>query len=48
MAKFVWYLKQLLPLSYSSNYSTPEDGKCHATWNMWFGRVFNHKITFLN
>jgi len=35
--------KQLLPLKYSSNYRVGEQ-KQFATWNMWFGKVFNHKV----
>ena len=36
----IWYLKQLLPLTYRSHYT--QDNKKHFTvWNMWFGRCFN-------
>ena len=36
----VWYLKQLLPLTYRSRYA--EGGKeIFCVWNMWFGRCFN-------
>lgn len=37
----LWYLKQLLPLTYRSEY---EEGgkKIFSVWNMWFGKVFNH------
>lgn len=36
----IWYLKQLLPLTYRSKYS--QNGKTYfAVWNMWFGRCFN-------
>jgi len=39
--RVLWYLKQLLPLTYRTNY-TDEDGSYHYTvWNMWFGRCFN-------
>lgn len=40
MKKLKWYLKQLLPLTYRSNYSV--DGKRQfAVWNMWLGRCYN-------
>lgn len=37
----IWYLKQLLPLSYRSTYTDGEGNKHFATWNMWFGKCFN-------
>lgn len=37
----LWFLKQLLPLTYRSVYS--KGGKKYfAVWNMWFGHVFNN------
>ena len=40
MNKLIWYIKQLLPLTYRTTYT--ENGKKHYTvWNMWFGRNFN-------
>ncbi len=37
--KIIWYLKQLLPLTYWSTYS--ESGKRKFTiWKMWFGRCY--------
>lgn len=36
-----WYLKQLLPLTYRSRYSTRDGAKHFCVWNMWFGRCFN-------
>lgn len=42
MKKIVFYLKQVLPLTYWSKYKTPV-GKTHvAIWSQWFGKVFNH------
>jgi len=36
----LWYLKQLLPLTYRTTYG--KDGKKFFTvWNMWFGVCFN-------
>jgi hypothetical protein len=40
MNKFVWYLKQLLPLTYRTTYS--QSGKEDFTvWKMWFGRCYD-------
>lgn len=40
MSRFIWYLKQLLPLRYESVYL--EGGKrMLCIWRMWFGRCFN-------
>ncbi len=47
MEKIKWYIKQLLPLQYISQYSvihkdaTPE--KKLSIWRMWFGRCFWHR-----
>lgn len=39
-SKIEWYLRQLLPLSYISEYRA--DGKRKVTyWRMWFGRCFS-------
>ena len=36
----LWYLKQLLPLTYRTTYK--ENGKdIFCVWNMWFGVCFN-------
>ncbi len=41
----IWYLKQLLPLRYQSQYAEilPGGGerKLLTIWRMWFGRCFN-------
>jgi hypothetical protein len=37
----LWYLKQLLPLTYRSYYQAGENQKHFCVWNMWFGRCFN-------
>lgn len=37
----MWYLRQLLPLTYRSHYT--HDGiKMFSVWNMWMGKVYNH------
>ena len=40
MNRVKWYLKQLLPLTYRTEFA--EGGKRKvAVWNMWFGRCYN-------
>ncbi len=40
MKRIVWYLKQLLPLTYVSTYG--QDGDRWVTvWRQWFGRTYN-------
>lgn len=40
MDKLLWYLKQLLPLRYVTQYG--ENGEWYvSTWRMWFGRCFD-------
>ena len=46
MNKLIWYLKQLLPLTYWSVYQEEdkESGlykKYFTIWRMWFGKVFD-------
>lgn len=36
----IWYLKQLLPLTYRSRYKEGDKNYFHV-WNMWFGKCFN-------
>jgi len=37
--KILWYLKQLFPLKYHTEYG--KNGKWYVTvWRMWFGRCF--------
>ena len=43
--KLAWLLKQLLPLSYSSKYSTPDGVRHYTTWRMYLGRCFCIKTT---
>ena len=39
---FKWYIEQLLPLKYKTEYSDMDDGKKYqATWRMWLGKVYN-------
>ena len=40
MDNAIWYLKQLMPLTYRTTYE--QNGKkIFCGWNMWFGRCFN-------
>lgn len=36
----LWYLKQLLPLTYRTHFMQ-ENKKHFCVWNMWFGRCYN-------
>lgn len=36
----MWYLKQLLPLTYRSKYKEGEKDR-FTVWNMWFGKCYN-------
>jgi len=38
----IWYLKQLLPLTYRSRYTDSSGHRHLAVWRMWWGRVFDH------
>lgn len=40
--KIIWYLKQLLPLTYWSFY-TENNIKVMSIWKMWLGKVYNHR-----
>ncbi len=40
MSKFLWYLKQLLPLTYWTRYGD-HLGLHFVIWRMWFGRCFS-------
>ena len=42
MGRFKWYLKQLLPLNYDSNYKEGNK-KIHVIWKMWMGKCYNIK-----
>jgi hypothetical protein len=37
----MWYLKQLLPLTYRTHYSDGNGKKHFVVWNMWMGKCFN-------
>jgi len=40
MDKLIWYVKQLLPLTYRTQYV--EKSETHfCVWRMWFGRCFD-------
>ncbi len=39
MGRFLWYLKQIVPLTYRTHYR--EGGHRHFTvWKMWMGRCY--------
>lgn len=38
-----WLIRQLLPLVYVSEYGDSSGGRYVSVWQMWFGRVFNHR-----
>lgn len=40
MNKVKWYFKQLVPLTYRTEYRD-EEGKHYTVWNMWMGRCYN-------
>jgi len=41
MKGVVWYLKQMFPLTYRSQYVTCGDGRKHfCVWKMWFGHCY--------
>jgi len=40
MQRAIWYLKQLVPLTYRSRYSDAR-GKHLCVWRMWMGRCFD-------
>ena len=42
MDKTIWYLKQILPLVYISEY-TENNKRQLSIWRMWFGRCFCHR-----
>lgn len=38
-----WYLRQLLPLVYVSEYGDLAGNRYVSIWRMWFGKVFGHR-----
>lgn len=36
-----WYVKQLLPLTYRSNYRDEKGNQYFEVWKMWFGKVYD-------
>lgn len=40
MNRILWYIKQLLPLTYRTHYKKAGK-KYFCVWNMWFGKCFN-------
>jgi len=44
MRCILWYLKQLVPLTYRSHYSTADGMKHFAVWRMWWGRCFSIEV----
>ncbi len=43
MRKIIYYLKQLLPLTYYSKYRVQNGNKELAIWTQWLGKPFNIK-----
>ena len=43
LEKIKWYLKQLLPLTYTGK-ATTETGTQLCVWKMWFGKPFHMKF----
>lgn len=43
MKRIIYYLKQLLPLTYYSKYRVQNGNKELAIWTQWFGKAFNIK-----
>ena len=41
--KAIWYLKQLLPLTYTSIYTEGEQKKL-SVWKMFLGKCYNIKV----
>lgn len=41
MKKFLFLIKQLLPFTYWSKFSTPDGKKYLTIWRQWFGISFN-------
>ena len=37
----MWYLKQLLPLTYWTKYRTDDGHQHFCIWKMWLGRCYN-------
>ena len=42
MSRLLWYLKQLLPFTYVTEYGENEK-RYVEVWRMWFGRCFNRR-----
>jgi hypothetical protein len=36
-----WYLKQIFPLTYRTNYRDEDHAPHYCVWNMWFGYSYN-------
>ena len=39
---WIWYVKQLIPLTYESEF-TNNDGRFCSIWKMWFGKILWNK-----
>lgn len=40
--RIIWHLRQLLPLTYRTQYGNPADDTRHfVVWRMWLGRCFD-------
>ena len=43
MKRFLYYIKQLFPLTYYSKYRVQNGNRELAIWTQWFGKPFNVK-----
>lgn len=39
--KLIWTLKQILPLTYRTQYKDEKGSRHFVVWQMWLGRCFN-------
>ena len=40
MKRAIWYLRQLLPLTYRSHYRDAQGNKRFSVWKMWMGHAY--------
>lgn len=41
MNQLIWAAKQLLPLTYRTEYGDEQGKRHYCVWNMWMGRCYN-------
>jgi hypothetical protein len=44
----MWYLKQLVPLTYRSHYLDTEGNKRFDVWKMWMGRCYKIETFYVS